>query len=73
MDVNESNNSNQTDGNDDIENNEKLKKRKLKESPSPLPTVMYTINGPNISPREGVNIAPAEGQNPCFLLPQNLV
>lgn len=55
MDANESNNSNQTDGNDDIENNEKFKKRKLKESPSPLPTVMYTVNGPNISPREGVS------------------
>ena len=57
----ESNNSDQTDSDDDIEGNDKFKERELKESSSTFPTVMY-VDGPNISPSEIVNIAPGKGQ-----------
>ena len=57
----ESNNSDQTDSDDDIEGNDKFKESELKESSSTFPTVMY-VDGPNISPSEIVNIAPGEGQ-----------
>ena len=49
--VTESNDSDQTDSNDDIEGNGKFKERALKESSSPSPTGV-------------VNIAPGEGQIP---------
>ena len=58
----ESNNINQLDSDDDIEGNNKFKERELKESSSPFPTVMYSVDGPNISPSEIVGIAPGEGQ-----------
>ena len=60
----ESNNSDQTDSNDDIEGNNKFKERELKESSPPFPTVMYNVDGPIISPSEFVNIPPEEGQIP---------
>ena len=60
----ESNNSDQTDGDNDIDGNDKFKERELRESSSPFPTVMYNIDGPNISSSEIVNIAPGEGQIP---------
>ena len=47
-------------------------KKELKESSSPFPTVMYNIDGPNISASEIVNIVPGEGQIPVLLL-QNLI
>ena len=62
--VSESNNSDQTDSDDDIEGNDKFKERELKESSSPFPTAMYIVDGSNISPSEIVNIAPGEGQIP---------
>ena len=46
----ESNNINQLDSDDDIEGNNKFKERELKESSSHFPTVMYNVDGPNISP-----------------------
>ena len=60
----ESNNSDQTDSNDDIEGNNKFKERELKESSPPFPTVMYNVDGPIISPSEFVNIPSEEGQIP---------
>ena len=55
------------DSDDDIEGNDKFKEIELKESPSHFPSVMYNVDGPNISPNEIVNIAPGEGQIPvCF-------
>ena len=60
----ESNSSDQTDSDDDIEVTDKFKEREMNESSSPFPTVMYNIDGPNISPNEIVNIAPGEGQIP---------
>ena len=60
----ESNNSDQTDSDDDIDGNDKFKERKLKESSSPSPTAMYNIDGPNLSASEIVNIAPGESQIP---------
>ena len=48
----ESNNINQTDSDDDIEGNDKFKERELKESSSHFPTVMYNVDGPNISPNK---------------------
>ena len=59
----ESNNRDQADSDDDIEGNDKFKERELKES-SHFPTVVYNVDGPNISPNEIVNIAPGEGQIP---------
>ena len=71
----ESSNSDQTDSDDDIEGNDKFKERrdKFKERASPpFPTVMYNVDGPNISPSEIVNIAPGEGQIPVsFTLEPN--
>ena len=46
----ESNNTNQMDSDNDIEGNDKFKERELKESSSHFPTVMYNVDGPNISP-----------------------
>ena len=60
----ESNNRDQTDSDDNIEDNVKFKEKELKESPSPFPTVIYNVDGPNLSPSEIVNIAPGEGQIP---------
>ena len=54
----ESNNIDQMDSDDDIEGNDKFKKRELKEFSSHLLTVMYNVDGSNISPNEIVNIAP---------------
>ena len=51
----------QTDSDDDIECNNKLKKRGMKMSSLPFPTVMHNIDGPNIFSSEIVNIAPGEG------------
>ena len=62
----ESKNRDQTDSDDDIEGNGKFKERELKESSSHFPTVMYNLDGPDISPNEIVNIAPEEGQIPVF-------
>ena len=69
----ESNNRNQTDSDDDIEGNDKFKERELKECSSHFLTVMYNVDGPNISPNQIVNIAPGEGQIPVsFSLEPNL-
>ena len=62
--VQESNNIDQMDSDDDIEGSDKFKERELKESSSHFPTVMYNVDGPNISPNEIVNLAPREGQIP---------
>ena len=62
----ESKNRDQTDSDDDIEGNGKFKERELKECSSHFPTVMYNLDGPDISPNEIVNIAPEEGQIPVF-------
>ena len=60
----ESNNSGQSEGNDDIEDNvDKFKQRKWKESSPPNPAVMYNINGQKISPSKIVNIASGEESN----------
>ena len=64
----ESNNTNQMDSDNDIEGNDKFKERELKESSSHFPTVMYNVDGPNLSPNEIVNIAPGEGRIPVSLL-----
>ena len=70
--VQESNNIDQMDSDDDIEGSDKFKERELKESSSHFPTVMYNVDGPNISPNEIVNIAPGEGQIPVsFTLEPN--
>ena len=45
----ESNNRDQMDSDDDIEGNDKFKERELKESSSHFPTVMYNVDGPDIS------------------------
>ena len=45
----ESNNSDQTDSDDDLEGNDKFKERELNKSSPPFPTVMYNVDGPNIS------------------------
>ena len=62
--VGESNNSDQTDSDDDIEGNYKFKERELKESSSLFLIVMYSVEGQNISPSEIVNLAPRESQIP---------
>ena len=63
----ESNNSDQTDSDDDIEYKDKFKERELKESSPPFLSVMYNVDGPNISPSEIVNIVPREREsNSCF-------
>ena len=61
--VRESNNSDQTDS-DDIEGNDKFKERELKEFSRPCLTVMYNVDGPNISLGKIVNITPGVGQIP---------
>ena len=38
----------QTDSDDDTESNGKFKEKELKESSSHFPTVMYSVDGPNI-------------------------
>ena len=59
----EPNNSGQSEGNDDIEDNvDKFKQRKWKESSPPNPAVMYNIDGQKISPSEIVSIACGEDQ-----------
>ena len=55
------NNNDEIDSDDDIDGNDKVKKRELKESSFPFPTIIYNIDGPNISSSEIVNIAPGEG------------
>ena len=40
------------DSDDDIEGNDKFKEKELKESSSHFPTVMYNVDGPNISPNK---------------------
>ena len=60
----ESNDSDQTDSDDEIEGNDKFRERELNESSPPFPTVMHNVDGSNISPSEIVNIAPGEGQIP---------
>ena len=60
----ESNNRDQTDSDDDIEGNDKFEERELKESSSPFQTVVYNVDGSNISTSEIINIAPGEGQIP---------
>ena len=67
LNASDSNSSDQTDSDDDIEGNADLKKE-LKDSSSPFPTAMYNIDGPNISASEIVNIAPGEGQWNSLLL-----
>ena len=47
--VQESNNIDQMDSDDDIEGSDKFKERELKESSSHFPTVMYNVDGPDIS------------------------
>ena len=59
--VGKSNNIDQTDSDNDLEGNDKFKKRELKEPSSNFPTVMYNVDGPNISPSEIVNAASGEG------------
>ena len=63
----ESNNSDQTDSDDDIEYKDKFKERELKESSPPFLSVMYNVDGPNISPSEIVNIVPRERERVKFL------
>ena len=53
----QSNKSGLADSDDVIEGNDKFKERDLKVSSSPYPTVMYNVDGPNISPSEIVNIS----------------
>ena len=60
----ESNNSDQIDSDDYIGGKDKFKERVLKESSSPFQTVMYNIDGPNISSSEIVNIAHGKSQIP---------
>ena len=58
------NNDYQTDSDDDVEVNNKLKERKTETPSLPFPTVMHNIDGPNVSSSEIVNIAPGKGQIP---------
>ena len=60
----EFNNSDQTDCDDDIDGNDEFKEIELEESSWPFLIVMYSIDGPNISSSENVNIAPGESQIP---------
>ena len=53
-----------TDSGNDIEGNNNLREREMKMSSLPSPTVMHSIDGPNISSSEIVNVAPGEGQIP---------
>ena len=38
----------------------------MNKSSQPFPTIMYNVDGPNISHSEVVNIAPGEGKMPFF-------
>ena len=49
--IRESNNSDQTDSDDDIEGNYKFKEREYSESSPPFQTVMYNVDGTDISPQ----------------------
>ena len=60
----ESNSRDQTDSDDDIEGNDKFKERELNKSSSTFPTVMYNVDGADISPSKIVNVASGEGQMP---------
>ena len=62
-----------TDSDDDIEGKDKFKERELKESSSPFLSVMYNVDGPNISPSEIVNIVPTERVKFLFLLLWDLI
>ena len=57
----ESRNFAQTDSYHNIEGNGKFKERKLKESPSPFPTMMYNVDGLNTFLIEIVNIGSRKG------------
>ena len=48
--IRESNNSDQTDSNDDIEGNDKFKEREMNKSSPPFSTVINKVDGSNISP-----------------------
>ena len=61
----------QTDSDDYIESNNKLKEREMKMSSLPFPTVMHNIDGPHISSSEIVNIAPGEGQISVSFTPES--
>ena len=54
----------QTDSDDHIEGNNKLKEREMKMCSLPFPTVMHNIDRPNISSSEIASIASGEGQTP---------
>ena len=62
-----------TDSDDDIEGKDKFRERELKESSLPFLSVMYNVDGPNISPSEIVNIVPREKVKFLFLLLWNLI
>ena len=66
----DSNNRDQMESDGDIEGNYKFKERELKQSSSHFPSVMYNVDGPNISPNEIVNIATGEGQIPVSFTSQ---
>ena len=55
----ESNSSDQTDSDDDIDGNDKFKERIKR-----VFCTMYDVDGPNIPPSEIVNTAPGEGESP---------
>ena len=59
--VRQSNNTDQTDSDDNIEGNDTFKERELNESCSTFPTIVYNVDGPNMSPSEIINIAPGKG------------
>ena len=58
-DARDFNNSDQTDSDDDIEDNDKFKERIEGVF---FATVMYNVGGQNIPPSEFVNVAPVKGQ-----------
>ena len=62
-----------TDSDDDIEGKDKFKERELKESSSPFLSVMYNVDGPNISPSEILNIVPRERVKFLFFLLWDLI
>ena len=61
----------QTDSDDDIQVNDKLKEREMKMSFLPFLTVMHNSVSRNIASSETVNIAPLQKFKFLFLLPQN--
>ena len=48
------------DSEDDIEGNDKFNERELKEFSSHFQIVMYSVDGPNTSRNEIINIAPGQ-------------